>query len=301
MGSTFKLFNTAAALDCGTATVDSVYDVTHPIKVARFVINDYHHENHPLTVTQILTESSNIGSAKMALILGPERQRAFLARFGMMRQSSAELPELGSPLVPNPWREINTMTIAYGHGMAVTPLHMMTGVSALVNGGILHPATLLKHQDDEPIRGQRVIKPETSTTMRHLMRLVVTEGTGDHADVPGYEVGGKTGTAEKNVAGSYRHKALLSSFIAAFPISDPRFVVLAMIDEPQGNRESFGFATAGWTAAPTVGRVISQIGPLLGMAPTPTPDEPTKDKARMAQTASFPGASTKGISLAKTE
>jgi cell division protein FtsI (penicillin-binding protein 3) len=131
------------------------------------------------------------------------------------------------------------------------------------------------------------------------MRLVVTQGTGDHADVAGYDVGGKTGTAEKNVRGSYQRKALLSSFIAAFPISDPRFVVLAMIDQPQGNKESFGFATAGWTAAPAVGRVIAQIGPLLGMAPVP--EESAKDKARMAQNASYRGSSTKGISLAKVE
>jgi cell division protein FtsI (penicillin-binding protein 3) len=193
------------------------------------------------------------------------------------------------------------MTIAYGHGLAVTPLHVMSGVSALVNGGVMHPATLLKRQDEEPVPGQRVVKPETSKAIRQLMRLVVTDGTGDHAKVPGYEVGGKTGTAEKNSHGGYRHKALLSSFVATFPISDPRFVVLVMVDEPQGNKESFGFATAGWTAAPAVGRVIAQMGPILGMTPAPVTDEPTKDKARMAQNASLRGSAPKGISFAKAE
>jgi cell division protein FtsI (penicillin-binding protein 3) len=301
MGSTFKLFNTAAALDFGTATVDKLYDVTHPIKVAKFEIYDYHPEHHPLTVAEILKVSSNIGSAKIALDLGIENQRAFLTRLGLTRQSPVELPELGSPLVPNPWREINSMTIAYGHGLAVTPLHMATSVSALVNGGIYHPATLLKRQDDEPVPGTRVVKAETSRTMCQLMRLVVTEGTGDHADVAGYEVGGKTGTAEKNAGGSYRRKALLSSFIAAFPISEPKYVVLAMIDEPQGNRESHGFATAGWTAAPAVGRVIAQIGPLLGLPPIADPESTAKDKAQMARTASAKGAESRGMTFAKIE
>lgn len=283
MGSTFKLYNTAAALDAGTSTLSSTYDVTHKIKVGRFEIYDYEPEHHPLNVSEILKVSSNIGSARMAMDLGIENQKAFLARMGLTRPVSIELPEISSPLVPNPWREINSMTIAYGHGMAVSPLHMMIGVSALVNGGNLHPATLLKHEPDQPIPSQRVIKAETSRTMRDLMRMVVVEGTGKKADVAGYEVGGKTGTAEKNGAGGYRHKSLLSSFIATFPVSDPKYLVLAMIDEPQGNKESFGFATAGWTAAPTVGRVVAQVGPLLGLMPSAIPEAAPKDKGRVAQ------------------
>lgn len=281
MGSTFKLFNTAAALDYGTATVNSVYDVTHPIKVAKFQIYDYHPEHHPITVAEILKVSSNIGSARMAMQLGIDNQRAFMQRMGMLRPVSIELPEVGSPLVPNPWREINSMTIAYGHGMAVTPLHVVNGVSALVNGGIYRPATLLKRPEDEVVPGQQVISANTSAQMRQLMRMVVTEGTGGKADVPGYEVGGKTGTAEKNGAGGYRHKSLLSSFIATFPVSDPRYVVLAMIDEPQGTKESYGFATAGWTAAPAVGRIVSQIGPILGVTPTGSLEPLSKIKAQM--------------------
>ncbi len=301
MGSTFKLFNTAAALDYGVATVNSVYDVTHPIRVARFEITDYHPEHHPITVAEILRVSSNIGSAKMAMDLGTDNQRAFLGRLGMLRPASIELPEVGSPLVPNPWREINTMTIAYGHGIAVTPLQMMTGVSALVNGGLFHPATLLERPDGEPIPEERVIKEETSASLRQLMRLVVTSGTGEKADVKGYDVGGKTGTAEKNSGGTYRHKSLLSSFIATFPISNPRYVVLAMIDEPQGNKASFGFATAGWTAAPTVGRVVAQIGPLLGIPPQAEPDPATKEKEHMAQNGSSKGNRNREITFAEAQ
>jgi cell division protein FtsI (penicillin-binding protein 3) len=285
MGSTFKLFNTAAALDYGTATTESSFDAAHPIKIARYEITDYHPENRWLTVPEILIYSSNIGSARMALDLGTDKQRAFLSRMGMLTPAALELPERGAPLVPNPWREINTMTIAFGHGLAVTPLHMMTGVSALVNGGEFHPATLLCHNDGDPVESRRVIKASTSEALRQMMRMVVTKGTGGKADVAGYDVAGKTGTAEKNGAGGYHHKALLSSFIATFPAADPRYVVLAMLDEPQGIKESFGFATAGWTAAPAVGRVIAQIGPLLGIAPVFAPDGQGGDKDRVAEDA----------------
>jgi cell division protein FtsI (penicillin-binding protein 3) len=281
MGSTFKLFDAAAAIDTGVATMSSSYDASHPIHVARFEISDYHPMNRWLTVPEILIYSSNIGAAKMALDLGTDRQKDYMGRFGLLRPAALEVPENGAPLIPNPWREINTMTIAYGHGMAVTPVQMVQGVGALVDGGTLHPATLLAHAPGEPIAGAVAVKPETSKAMLEMMRLIVTEGTGEKADVPGYEVAGKTGTAEKNSGGGYHHKSLLSSFIATFPVSDPRYLVLAMIDEPQGNKDSAGFATAGWTAAPAVGRVIAQIGPLLGVAPVGAPDT-INDKARVA-------------------
>lgn len=272
MGSTFKLFDAAAAIDAGVATEASSYDTTHPIHVARFEIYDYHPMNRWLTVPEILIYSSNIGAAKMALDLGTDRQKDYLGRFGLLRPASVEVPEVGAPLVPDPWREINTMTIAYGHGMAVTPVQMMQGVGAIVNGGTVHPATLLAHTAGEPIPGTQAIKPETSRVMRDMMRMIVTKGTGEKADVPGYEVAGKTGTAEKNGVGGYHHKSLLSSFVATFPVSNPRYLVLAMIDEPQGNKQSMGFATAGWTAAPAVGRIVAQIGPMLGVAPSNAPD-----------------------------
>ena len=273
MGSTFKLFNTAAALDFGTSTMNSSYDARGEFHYRDSTIHDAHGENRWLSVAEILIHSSNIGAARMALDLGTANQRAFMQRVGMLKPTLVELPEIGVPQVPNPWREINTITIGFGHGIGVTPLHLVAGVAALVNGGEFRPPTLLLH--DETILGDRITKKKTSDQIRQLMRTVVTEGTGKYADVPGYFVGGKTGTAEKAVNGSYRKKAVLSSFVAAFPIDDPRYCVLIMVDEPQGTKETHGFITAGWTAAPTVARVIGQIAPLAGLLPRHEPQVPT--------------------------
>lgn len=272
MGSTFKLFNTAIALDSGKATMTSTYDASAPIHISRFTISDYHNLHRALSVPEIIIHSSNIGSARMAMDFGIETQRQYMGRFGMLRPASIELPELGSPLVPHPWREINAMTIAYGHGIAVTPLQVVAGVASLINGGIyIHP-TLIRRQPGAELPGTQVIKPQTSENMRRLMRMVVTQGTGSKAEVPGYEVGGKTGTAEKlGVSGGYRKKTLLSSFVGAFPMSNPRYVIVAWVDEPQGTKETYGFATGGWTAAPVVARVVAQIAPMLGIRPA-TPD-----------------------------
>ena len=278
MGSTFKLFNTAAALDYGTATLNSSYDARAPFHFHDAVIHDAHSENRWLDVAEILIHSSNIGAARMAVDLGTNNQRTFLTKVGMTDPLPIELPEVGRPQVPNPWREINTITIAFGHGLSVTPLHLVTGVSALINGGEYHPPTLLP-VNDAPT-GMRIEKPKTANAMRLLMREVVESGTGKYADVPGYEVGGKTGTAEKAVRGGYAKKSVLSSFIADFPTSDPRYVVLVMIDEPQGTQESHGAITGGWTAAPAVRRIIAAIAPLTGMeprlqaqAPVPQPNQ----------------------------
>jgi cell division protein FtsI (penicillin-binding protein 3) len=279
MGSTFKLFNTAMVLDSGSATVNDRFDARFPIHISRFTITDYHGKNSWLSIPEILIYSSNIGSAKMALGAGIANQQAYLGAFGMLKAPTLELPEIGRPLVPAHWREINSMTIAYGHGMAVSPLQMVTGVSAVVNGGILHPATLLKRDADVPVSGKRVITERTSTLMRAMMRMVVREGTGTKGDVPGYLVGGKTGTAEKQFSGVYKHNALVSSFIAAFPLNRPRYVVMSLIDEPHGNKKSFGFATAGWTATPVVGHLIARMAPLVGLAPV-NGEEPTLDDAR---------------------
>jgi cell division protein FtsI (penicillin-binding protein 3) len=200
------------------------------------------------------------------------------------------------------------MTIAYGHGMAVTPVQLMQGVGAVVDGGVLHPATLLAHAAGEPIPGTQAIKPATSRMMLDIMRLIVTEGTGKKADVPGYEVGGKTGTAEKSGAGGYHHKLNLSSFIATFPVSNPRYLVLAMIDEPHGNKQSMGFATAGFTAAPAVGRIIAEIGPMLDVAPVAMPDADrvaavaAKNHDRVADGApAAPVSPVRKVSLAEAE
>ena len=265
MGSTFKLFNTAAALDYGTATPNSSYDATGPLHVYDAVIHDAHGENRWLNVAEILIHSSNIGAARMAMELGTTNQRTFLSKVGMLAPLPIELPEVGRPQLPNPWREISTITIAFGHGLSVTPLHLATGVSSLVNGGEYHSPTLLA-TEEQPL-GDRIEKPKTSVAMRQLMRQVVESGTGKNADVPGYEVGGKTGTAEKATRGGYAKKSVLASFIADFPTSDPRYCVLVMIDEPQGNQESHGAITGGWIAAPAVKRIIAAIAPMTGMEP----------------------------------
>lgn len=272
MGSTFKLFNTAMALETGRISLNSSYDVTKPLKFGNHTIHDDHSLNRWATVPEILIHSSNIGSARMALEAGTDFQRQFMARMGMLHTPSLELPEVGSPQVPNPWRDINTVTISFGHGLSVTPVQLVAGTVALVNGGVFHPLTLTHRPEGEPAPGEVVLKPKTSAAMRQLMRMVVTEGTGKKADVPGYEVGGKTGTAEKAAGGGYKKKAVLSSFVAGFPMENPRYVVVAMIDEPQGTKETYGFITAGWNAAPTAGRIIAQIAPMLGVMPKAQPD-----------------------------
>ena len=267
MGSTFKIFTTAMALDSGTTTIAGGYDATHPLEIDRFTINDFHGQGRWLTVPEIFRYSSNIGSARMALAVGTSQQQAYLDALGLLDASPIELPEVGDPLVPDPWREINTVTISYGHGLAVSPVQLASAVSAVVNGGLLHPATLIPRDPATLGADQRVISPQTSDLMNRLMRLVVTEGTGRNAEVEGYLVGGKTGTAEKPAGGGYSQRALISSFVAAFPMNDPRYVVFVMLDEPQGNESTYGYATGGWVAAPVVGDVIARMGPLYGIAP----------------------------------
>jgi len=269
MGSTFKTFTIAAALDAGIVGLDDGYDASEPLRLARFTIRDFHAENRWLSVPEIFMHSSNIGAAKMALDLGGERQQAFLANFGLLNPAPVALPEVGAPMTPARWREINTATIGFGHGIAVSPLQLAAAGAALVNGGTMRTLTLLPR--DAPAPGSRVISAETSRKMRQLLRLVVEHGTGSKADAPGYLVGGKTGTAEKNGAGGYDRNRLLSSFLGAFPIDSPRYVILAVVDEPQGTEESYGYATGGWTAAPVVGRVAARIGPLAGLPPRADP------------------------------
>jgi cell division protein FtsI (penicillin-binding protein 3) len=292
LGSIFKIFNHAIALETGAADLTSHYDARKPIRIARFRISDFHPENRWLTVPEIFMFSSNIGSAKMALDIGGTAQRKFLTDLGLLRRSSVELPEQARPIYPATWREINTMTIAYGHGIAVSPLHAATAVAAVVNGGVLYPATLIR-RSEESVAGKRVISAQTSDQMRRLLRLVVENGTGRNADAPGYLVGGKTGTAEKQVDGRYKRKALISSFVGVFPINAPRYVVLAHLDEPKGIKESHGFATGGWTAAPVVGRVIAQIAPLFGIAPV---DESAPEIRRaLTVNVAAPGARGRGL------
>ena len=267
MGSTFKIFTTAMALDAGTVTLRGGYDASDPIRIARFTIKDFHAKKRWLSVPEIFMYSSNIGSVKMALDVGISGHKQFLTKIGMMKSVPIELSETGAPLSPNRWREINSMTISFGHGLAVSPLHLVAGVSAIVNGGIYRTPTLIRRSAADTPPGKRVISEETSLKMRRLMRLVVKHGTGRNAAAPGYVVGGKTGTAEKVSGRGYKRKALISSFVAAFPMHKPRYVVLAMLDEAKGTKETFGYATGGWVAAPVVGAVVRRIAPVLGLRP----------------------------------
>ncbi len=267
LGSTFKALTAAMALDLGVAELDDSYDATEPLRVSRFTIRDYHPENRWLTIPEIIVHSSNIGAARLALDVGTTRQRAFLEALGFLDPLDIELPETGRPIVPSRWTDLSTMTIGFGHGIAVTPLHMVSAFATLVNGGTRVTPTLLRVQDGAAPAGERVISADTSALVRHLLYLAVTEGTGSRAAAPGYLIGGKTGTAEKAIGGRYKRDAVIATFAGVFPIDAPRYVVLAMLDQPQPSELTHGFVTGGWTAAPVVGEVIQRVGPLLGVPP----------------------------------
>ena len=273
LGSTFKPFTVAMALDHGIAGIEDSYDATKPIRVSRHLIRDHRPENRWLTVPEILIHSSNIAAARLAVDVGAERQRAFLDALGMFDRMPFESSERGRPIAPRRWLEHTTMTVGFGHGLAVTPLHLIASYAALVNGGLAVTPTLLKRGPDSLPVHRRVISAETSAVMRMLLYTVVAEGTGKKAAVPGYLVGGKTGTAEKAIGGRYKHDSMITNFVGVFPVDRPRYAVLVLMDEPKGTEETFGFATAGWTAAPVAATVIERIAPLLGVRSTIEPDE----------------------------
>jgi cell division protein FtsI (penicillin-binding protein 3) len=210
---------------------------------------------------------------QLAVDVGAERQKSFLDAFGMFQRMPLETSERGRPIVPRRWSRHTTMTVGFGHGLAVTPLHLIASYATLVNGGIAVTPTLLKRAPGAALEQKRVISAETSAIMRMLLYAVVTEGTGKKAAVPGYLVGGKTGTAEKAIDGAYKRDSMITNFVGVFPIDRPRYAVLTMMDEPKGTEETFGFATAGWTAAPVAGRVIERIAPILGIPAAVEPDE----------------------------
>jgi cell division protein FtsI (penicillin-binding protein 3) len=216
-----------------------------------------------------MKESSNIGTAQIAAQVGATRQKAFLRNMGFLDPVVIEMKERGRTLTPGAnWGTVATMTVGFGHGIAVTPLHLASGYATLFNGGIWRPATLLKISPSHPIpQGHRVFTEETSYRMRALLRLVVLDGTGKNADAPGYRVGGKTGTAEKIAGKHYTSHAVVTSFAAVFPMDSPRYAVIAMLDDPKATADTFGRHTAGWNAAPVVSKVVGRIGPMLGVMP----------------------------------
>ena len=274
LGSVIKAVTFAMALDYGTATLQSRYDARFPLVIGTARIHDYHPKRAVLTVPEIFTNSSNIGTARMALEVGTEQHQAFLRKVGLFDRLQTELPESAKPLLPRRWSKLATATAAFGHGFAVQPLQGAAVVAGLLNGGHLMTPTLLKRSEEEAMAmAQTVIKPSTSDTLRYLFRLNATDGTASKADVIGYRVGGKTGTAEKVVNGRYVPDKLLNSFIGAFPMDKPKYLILVMLDEPKPAPDTYGFATAGWTAVPTGAKIIERIAPMLGVQPEFTPED----------------------------
>ncbi len=234
----------------------------------KFAIHDTHPLGRSITLSEVFTFSSNVGAARVALGQGVEAHKAFLRKLGQLERLRTELPESASPIVPKRWSELNTITIAFGHGIAVAPLQAVMGINACINGGYLIPPTFLKRSEEEAREiAKKVLRTETSDKMRYLMRLNAEIGTAKKADVKGYYIGGKTGTSEKVVNGRYSKKQVLNSFTAIIPADNPQYQLLVMLDEPKALPETHGFITSGWNAVPTGGKVIARIGPLLGLEP----------------------------------
>ncbi|HEY7384409.1 MAG TPA: penicillin-binding protein 2 [Beijerinckiaceae bacterium] len=268
MGSTFKAITTAMALDSGRFTINSTFDARSALRYGRFTINDFHGQHRVMTMPEVFIHSSNIGTARMALGIGVEGHKAFLRKLGQLDRLRTELPESAEPLLPPRWGELNTMTIAFGHGLAVAPLQAVMATAALVNGGYLIPPTFLRRSPEEARKlASQVIKPETSEAMRYVMRLNAERGSATKAQVAGYFVGGKTGTAEKVVGGRYSKNRVLTTFMAISPADKPRYLFLTILDEPQGLPETHGQATSGWNAAPVTGAILERVAPLLGTPP----------------------------------
>ncbi|CUS46343.1 MAG: penicillin-binding protein 2 [Pseudomonadota bacterium] len=268
LGSTFKPITMATAIETGVVTsMARRFDATQPLHVGGFTIHDDHAQKRFLDIPEALIHSSNIVTARIADEIGKDRMAAMFKAMGFDTRPEIELREKQKPIWPVFWARTTVMTTAYGHGIAVTPLHLANAYATLVNGGIWRPTTLLKVAPGKAPEGRRVLSEATSARMRQLLRLVVTQGTGRKGEAPGYRVGGKTGTAEVAGAGGYSKKTNVSTFAAAFPMDAPRYVVIAMLDSPIGNAESFGLTTAAWTAAPVVSRVISRTGAMLGVTP----------------------------------
>ena len=267
MGSTIKAYTLAMGLDSGKVNLNSTFDATRPLHFGRFTIKDFHGKRRVLTVPEIFIYSSNIGSAKIADTIGIEGHREFIKRLGLLDRLDTELPEVASPTEPAEWKKLNSITIAFGHGMATTPLQTAVGAVALMNGGrLMNPTFLPRTPQEADAKAVQVLDPRTTDAMRYLFRLNVEKGSGRRADVPGYFVGGKTGTAEKVVNGKYSSDKRFNAFLSAFPIQDPEYVVLVILDEPKSEKPGIG-ATSGLNAAPLTSAIISRAAPLLGVKP----------------------------------
>jgi cell division protein FtsI (penicillin-binding protein 3) len=272
MGSTFKALSIAMALDCGKVTLNSQIDARDSLRYGRFTIHDFHAQHRLLSVPEVFTYSSNIGAARMALMVGVDAHKAFLRKMGQLTRLRTELPESSEPLVPKNWGELNTMTIAFGQGLNVAPLQALMAVGALVNGGtLINPTFLKRSEEDAKKDAAQVVKLETSESLRYLMRLNAEIGSAKKADIDGYFVGGKTGTADKSFRGHYLKDKVLTTFMAIVPADKPKYLFFTMLDEPQALPETGGYRTAAWNAGTVTGKIIERVGPLLGVEPRFTP------------------------------
>ncbi|MDW6020795.1 penicillin-binding protein 2 [Mesorhizobium sp. BAC0120] len=266
MGSTFKSFTTAMALDSGKVTLDSRFDAMRPITIGRQTIHDFHGKNRVLSVPEVFIYSSNIGSAREAEVVGIDGHREFLHRLGVLERMQTELPEVAKPTEPRVWKQVNSITIAFGHGVSTTPLQTAVGCAALMNGYLIEPTFLPRTQEQAMAVAKKVVKDSTVEGLRYLYKLNAEKGSGRRALVPGYRVGGKTGTAEKVVNGRYSNDTRFNAFVAAFPMDDPQYIVLSIVDEPKPEKPGMG-ATAGSNAAPIVANIIRRSAAMLGVKP----------------------------------
>ncbi len=260
LGSIFKIFTNTIAFENDMVKMNDVYNVREPIKYGRFTINDDHKVKDEMTVAEVFAYSSNIGTVEIAKKIGIDTEKEYLEKFGLLKKIDTEFPGLGRPISPRIWREINLYTISYGHGIAITPLHIATTVAAIANGGILYTPSFLKLTNAPS--GKRIIKESTSETMRQMLRKVVVDGTGRNANIEGYEVGGKTGTANRAEYGSYNERLTMASFVAVFPMSQPKYLIYVIFDRP-----NYTFNTGGMVAAPVAGKIVRNIAPILGVMP----------------------------------
>ncbi len=283
MGSTFKAISIAMALESGKVTLNSKLDARDNLRYGRFTIHDFHAEHRFLTVPEVFKFSSNIGTARMAMMVGVEGHKAFLRKMGQLDRLRTELPENAEPLVPRNWSELNTMTIAFGQGLNVAPLQAMMAVAGLANGGYLITPTFLK-RDGGDVRTQypRVVRPEVSESLRYLMRLNAVEGSAKKINIPGYFAGGKTGTADKIVHGHYAKDRVFTTFMSVVPADKPKYLFLVLLDEPQAVPGTYGFHTAAWNSGEVCGQIMGRVAPLLNMAPSiAMPQQPFPFVARL--------------------
>ena len=274
LGSVFKIFTAAQAIDLGIATADTVIDTSGPMKVGGFRIGEFHGKNYgKQTVTGIIVHSSNRGTGRLALEIGAERQQEFLKNLGFFEPTPFEIVEAsgGKPLLPQRWQELSTVTVSYGHGLSSSPMHLAAGYSAIANGG--HKVTPTLRKQSGPVVGPRVMSERAAADARAMLRAVVTEGTASFAEVPGYQIGGKTGTADKpGPRGGYLEDKVIATFASMFPAHDPKYVLIVTLDEPVETSGDKPRRTAGWTAVPVAAEMVRRVAPLLGLRPTVEPD-----------------------------